>query len=59
MAETMDMYKSWTEIEMEKFDNLSPEMRELVRIYNIMPMRNETVDQYLRAMNQFYPEGVI
>lgn len=59
MAETMDMYKSWTEIEMEKFDNLSPEMRELVRIYNIMPMRNETVDQYLRSMNQFYPEGVI
>lgn len=59
MAETMNMYKSWTEIEMEKFDNLSPEMRELVRIYNIMPMRNETVDQYLRSMNQFYPEGVI
>lgn len=59
MAETMDMYKSWTEIEMEKFDNLSLEMRELVRVFNIMPMRNETIEQYQRAMNELYPEGVI
>lgn len=55
----MKLYKTWAEIEMEKFDNLSPEMRELVRVYNIMPKRNETVEQYQRSMNDLYPEGVI
>ena len=55
----MDTYKSWAEREMTKFDNLSPEMRELVRKYNVMPMRGETIEHYLADMESAYPNGVV
>lgn len=55
----MDTYKSWSELEMAKFDSLSPEMRELVRKYNVMPMRGETLEHYLKDMKAMFPAGVI
>ncbi len=48
----MDHYKSWAELEMSKFDQLSPEWRALVREYNIFPMRNESVEEYLAYVNK-------
>lgn len=49
----MDNYKSWTELEMAKFDRLSPEWRALVREHNIFPMKNETVESYLAYVTRF------
>ncbi len=39
-------HKSYVELEMAKFDSLSPEWRALVREYNYLPGPNDTVEQY-------------
>lgn len=48
---TVELHKSWAELKMAKFDNLSPEWRALVREYNIFPMSGETIDSYLNHIH--------
>lgn len=51
--------KFWADLNMSRFDSLSPEMRELVRKYGIQPGRTESVESYLKHMKAIYPQGVI
>lgn len=43
----MDRYKSYAEMEMAAYDQLSPEWRALVREYNYMPSKCDTIESYL------------
>jgi len=40
-------HKSFAELEMSRFDRLSPEWRALVREHNYLPGPNDTVEQYM------------
>lgn len=44
----MSVLKAHAEMEMAKFDNLSPEFRALVREYGLMPSNGETIESYLK-----------
>lgn len=40
-------HKSFAELEMNRFDRLSPEWRALVREHNYLPGPDDTVEQYM------------